>query len=280
MAPEARHEITNLVEAYDYNALSNIEGIEVHEIIDGAGDRFRGGEYVFGYVLQEPWASTKEGLPREFWRNAKGFLAEHDYFIVEGEPRAGDIVGYALDDLYSLCPTSAEVANDMMSRRSSPYFEHFGLLTDDGRVLSKFSTGPVLNHDLDKIPTHWGSSAYFFRKQPKNVYVRERDWDVWVEEVQYDPNRRVVTTGWRLGSEIRNLEENEVQLLDFLAVNQNRTIGWEEIRDAIGPGLSRATIAKRVNQLRRKVETPGNIATVRGEGYEVCGIIVKSISPK
>ena len=103
---EERDVITTLVEAYDYGTLPSVDGIEVHESIEGAGDKFRGGEYVFGYVMHEPWASTEEGLPKEFWRNPKRFLAQHDFFLVEGEPKEGDIVGYALDNLGVLYPTS------------------------------------------------------------------------------------------------------------------------------------------------------------------------------
>ena len=270
---EERDVITTLVEAYDYGTLPSVDGIEVHESIEGAGDKFRGGEYVFGYVMHEPWASTEEGLPKEFWRNPKRFLAQHDFFLVEGEPKEGDIVGYALDNLGVLYPTSTEVANMMAEKRSSPYFEHFGILTDDGRVVSKFTVGPVYKHDMDKIPVHWGSDVYFFRKRSKSEYVRERDWYFGLTEITYDPMNGTVT----VDGEVRKLKGNRDNLMDILSTNQNRPVPLNELAEQIGK--TEQAILQLVSRLRKEIAVDPkhttNIITIPGKGYLARGIIVE-----
>lgn len=164
---EARHKITALVEAYDYDSVAGVNGISVHERIEPVDkrDKYRAAEYLFGTVMGESWANIQQGgAPKEFWDDSKTFLEEHGYELVENDPREGDVVGYAVQHLGELYPTSQEVVNMVAERRRYPYFEHFGILSADGRVISKFSTGHVFIHDIGKIPNGWGSSVYYFRK--------------------------------------------------------------------------------------------------------------------
>ena len=172
---EARHRITTLVEAYDYDSVEEVSGISVHERVKPVDkkDMYRGAEYLFGTVLGESWADIQQGgAPSEFWDDSKTFLEKHGYELVKDAPREDDIVGYAVQHLGELYPTSQEVVNMVAERRRYPYFEHFGILTADRRVISKFSTGHVFIHDIDKIPNGAVKSILSMCKFGFNISIK------------------------------------------------------------------------------------------------------------
>lgn len=273
---EDRKNLTRLVDNYDYASISALRGFAVRDEAKEGGDKYRGGEYVFGTVMGEPWASTETGLPKEFWRDTTGFLAERGYFEISGKPKPGDIVGYALESLAPLYPTSAEVVWDMERIRSRPFYEHFGILAEDNRVVSKFTVGPVYSHEMDQVPTHWGETVYFLRKFSAGEYVPGRDWSWGLSEVEYNPEENSVV----VKGEKRKLEGVMVDLMKFVSVNQNRAITWEEIAEALKSGMPRSAVNRRINQLRNLIEAnpknPSNIRGIWGKGsYSVSGIILQ-----
>lgn len=161
---EIHMQAADFLESGQFDEVGRLPGIEVYEIgkPEWSRDRVRAAEYLFGLILKESWAEGR--IPQELWNDGQ-FLQKHGYVLVE-ERIIGDVVGYAVTDLAEKYPTSVEVYAGAVERRSPPYLEHFGILTGDGRVISKFGTGHVYIHDLDKVPYHFGSDIYFFRREP------------------------------------------------------------------------------------------------------------------
>src|SRR3989338_10633957 len=114
---DARKEITRLVNNCEYDAVQVMDCVVLLQQAETGKERYRAGEYVFGTVMHEPWASPEEGLSKEFWNDAKTYLETRGYELVD-QPQEGDVVGYAIEELPSLSRTSAEVAHMQMEARS------------------------------------------------------------------------------------------------------------------------------------------------------------------
>lgn len=165
---EVNVQVAELLIGDRFDELGTLPGITVFQIRDPHwSDRIRCAEYVFGLRFRELWALDE--VSQAFWDDGIRFLSEHGFALVE-EPVAGDIIAYAVVDLIESYITDPDTISAyhrarLESRhRRPPYFEHFGILTEEGRVISKFGPGHVYLHDMDKIPHHFGSETYFFRK--------------------------------------------------------------------------------------------------------------------
>jgi DNA-binding response OmpR family regulator len=86
-------------------------------------------------------------------------------------------------------------------------------------------------------------------------------------EITLTPSAREVRVG---GREIE-LTQREFDLLEYLLRNARRVVSREELLEAVwefaSPGETR-TVEVHVAQLRKKLEAPGVIRTVRGIGYK------------
>lgn len=102
--------------------------------------------WVFGVKLNEIWAQPGCNLPVLFWVNSPDFLKDYGYTAFL-KPQKGDAVGYFLNFLNSL-----------------PSSRHWGYYLGGDKVTSKFATGDVYRHDMQKIPNDWGNEVAFFRK--------------------------------------------------------------------------------------------------------------------
>jgi hypothetical protein len=134
--------------------LNNFEGVQFLTTPDfRGGDKFRCAEWLFGGILNEPWALEgfiSDAYP-EFWDENLPFLAKHGYRPVS-EPARGDIIAYG----------------DMLFGQTRHPIQHFGIYggVHDGRstVISKLCQGPVAQHPLDLIAAHWGDQYFYLRK--------------------------------------------------------------------------------------------------------------------
>ena len=134
-----------------------IPGIELIEPGDYATDYHnRCLQYAFGTCKGEPWAMPNEddSEHRDLWAHPLGFLQAKGYELVT-VPLAGDIVAYTQSDEDDL-------------REGYGSFDHFGILQDDGRVVSKFAQGPVVRHPIELVPTGFGDKVYYFRKSEQD----------------------------------------------------------------------------------------------------------------
>lgn len=136
---------------------SRIKGIEIAEIVENGNprrdSRYRSADYVFGYVLQEPWA--KSGLVVEgLWSNTAKFLEGRGYREVE-KPQERDVVAYFISDDYGVLFDGARLGQAIA--------RHFGVF-QKGRVTSKWSKGHVFRHPIKSVPTSYGNTVRFFRK--------------------------------------------------------------------------------------------------------------------
>lgn len=164
---EVNSQAAELLNADKFDEVGKLPGILTFEVKDpNWSDDICCAEYTFGLRLGEPWAQDK--MPQIFWDDGLEFLLRNGYVLVE-EPEIGDIVGYAVTSLIERYPNDDPIS--ALSRayheslhRNPPYLEHFGILTEGGKVISKFGTGHVYLHDVDKVPSHFGSEIYFFRK--------------------------------------------------------------------------------------------------------------------
>lgn len=165
-----RFQITRLINsALDnegYDAVGKLEGIEIVQRSDEFDPGIFCAEYVFWYVLREPWAKPFpigmdaflsdmmrhqhpgiEYIPDEFREDPLGFLIEHGYEITD-IPTDGNIVAYR-----------------KKLKESRYEYIHFGLWTD-GKVRSKFGDGHAYIHDLNKVPENYGDEVIFLKKVP------------------------------------------------------------------------------------------------------------------
>lgn len=126
-------------------------------------DRERCAEYIFGRLLNEPWATTESSVPDDFWLNTIKFLRKKGYKLVN-KAQEKDVVGYAFKDIYKTIPDEdVFLPQALHTKRVSPFFEHFGIVKN-GKVISKFAEGYVYEHDLDTIPDRFGELVFYFRK--------------------------------------------------------------------------------------------------------------------
>jgi len=135
------------------NSINELEGVEVLQSADHIGhNNARCAHYAFGEYFGEEWAMPDEELDISIWNNTTSFLREKGYEPV-AEPSEGDVVLYSFED---------PRANGL------EWVEHFAVLEEDGRAVSRFGQGPVVRHSLHAVPTMYGEKIYFFRKVRAN----------------------------------------------------------------------------------------------------------------
>lgn len=102
--------------------------------------------YLFSILLKEPWARhfDKGPIISHQFSSPQEFLSDNGYEIVNS-PQNNDIVGY-------------------ISQRGD--FHHWGLFRD-GKVISRFGSGPIRRHKIQG--TRYGNKAVFFRKQKREA---------------------------------------------------------------------------------------------------------------
>jgi acetolactate synthase regulatory subunit len=103
--------------------------------------------HAFDTMQQESWAKSKIEL-KKVWRNPNRLITEHGYQPVTDTPMAGDLA------MYGFSTDGAASVN------------HYGVLQEDGKIRSKFTTGPVVDHELHLIPYPFGDEVRFLRKSP------------------------------------------------------------------------------------------------------------------
>ena len=109
---------------------SKIEGMKIVENGNPRGDsRYRGADYVFGYIIQEPWAETGLGAMEELWSDTAKFLEGKGYREVK-KPQKGDVVAYFNSDYSAVLLDGAHLGQAIA--------KHFGVFQDK-RVISKWS---------------------------------------------------------------------------------------------------------------------------------------------
>lgn len=131
-----------LLDTGEFDEVGKLPGISIFQVKDpNWSDDIRCAEYLFGLILGETWAQTK--VPQIFWDHGMDFLTRQGFTPVK-EPAAGDVVAYAVSSLIERYPNLLDPF-DAMSRafhesehRNPPYLEHFGILTTEGRVISKY----------------------------------------------------------------------------------------------------------------------------------------------
>ena len=112
---------------------------------------FQCAQFAFGQLNNEPWAQIGRKLPDRLWTDGIQFLTEKGYQMV-GEPEPSDIVGYA------------ELQDD--TKDPIFLFRHFGKMTEDGMVVSKWNQGHIYRHAIEEIPLSMGNTVGFFRRYP------------------------------------------------------------------------------------------------------------------
>lgn len=164
---EVHSRLAELLIADRFDEIGTVPGIRIFKRRNPEwSNHFRCAEYVFGSRLGEPWALDE--VPKDFWDNGIEFLCRKGFNLVE-EPVAGDIIAYAVVDLIERYITDEAISAYHRARlesrhRTPPYFVHFGILTGEGRIISKFGPGHVYLHKVNSVPYHFGSEIYFFRK--------------------------------------------------------------------------------------------------------------------
>jgi hypothetical protein len=134
------------------NSVAEVAGIEMVREGDYERDydNNRCGHFAFGEQKGEQWAAPGVELPHEIWLETIPFLRERGYQIVD-KPTAGDIAAYT------------HAPPDFIKEDRGKFY-HFGVVEPDGRILSKFTQGPVVKHPVDTVPVSYGRAVYFMRK--------------------------------------------------------------------------------------------------------------------
>jgi hypothetical protein len=135
-----------------WSTVGALHGITIVEPFADPSDRYTCYWYVF---KDEDWYQALESTKRS--REIEGllltagisFLTGHGYVRLS-EPEDHAVVAYQS----SAYPASVR---------------HYGRLLADGRVRSKFGTGYVFEHALDRVPNCYGDRAVFFQKRENNV---------------------------------------------------------------------------------------------------------------
>jgi hypothetical protein len=134
-------------------SMAEVDGIELIEPGDyGQHARYRCVQYAFGVCKGEPWAIPYEDdwVHSDLWHHPLAFLAKNGYLPVD-TPQPDDVAAYT-------CSSQEELQEGWGS------FEHFGIVQEDGLIVSKIAQGPVVRHRLELVPTSFGNTVYFFRK--------------------------------------------------------------------------------------------------------------------
>jgi len=123
---------------------SDIEGISVIEERDRKKDiNYRCAEFVFRNCLNLPWRSVRRNS--SFWRDALKALEKKGFYSPK-TPKKGDVAVYG------------------HLKQGGYYAIHFGHY-DGKRVRSKFGTSHVFEHEVNAIPTKYGTNVFFIRKR-------------------------------------------------------------------------------------------------------------------
>jgi hypothetical protein len=132
-----------------YDKVGNLPGITIEEKRDYQSDHpnYRCAQYVFGTVKQEPWCNmTKNDFGLDFWDNMVSYLRPKGYDVVN-QAQDGDIIAYRYKKTTATDPTVL----------------HLGIY-DKGKVISKFNSGHIFRHDVDRVPNAFGEEIVVFRK--------------------------------------------------------------------------------------------------------------------
>mgnify|MGYP001604471914 CR=1 FL=1 len=133
--------------------VTRVRGMEIVEKRDPRTDSDRCADYVFGRIMQEPWAQINLQFIEELWSDTIRFLEGKGYYEVE-MPKKGVMVAYFNTD-YSAVLEGARLGQAIA--------KHFGVFQNN-RVISKWSRGHVYRHPIESVPTLYGDEARFFRK--------------------------------------------------------------------------------------------------------------------
>ena len=127
-----------------WDGLANV-GLVIVERRDPLLDNGAGytcAEYVFSTLLGEEWVGRR--APAALFSDTHSFLERRGY--VEITPTfEGEVVIYGVD---------------IKGRFQA---QHFGMATE-GKVVSKFEAGHVVLHDLEAVPSSYGDTVRFYRK--------------------------------------------------------------------------------------------------------------------
>ncbi|MDB5175253.1 MAG: hypothetical protein JWM81_111 [Candidatus Saccharibacteria bacterium] len=134
------------------NSVSQIPEIELLVPSDyGVGYHNRCAHFAFGKLLGEDWAVPHTELPAELWSDPVEFLKQKGFVqVIDSAP--GDLVAYAR-------------IRDRAPDDEALRFEHFAVLETGNKAISKLGQGPVVRHPVELVPTSYGNTAFFFRKQ-------------------------------------------------------------------------------------------------------------------
>lgn len=100
----------------------------------------------FEYAFGDKW---KEKGARIFFDESGEFKTPEGYFEIE-EPTLQDIVLY--------------LKKKFIGEECYLLPEHAGIYTANGRIRSKWGTGPVFSHDIACTPSSYGDEVRFYRK--------------------------------------------------------------------------------------------------------------------
>ncbi len=135
-------------EAIMYLALEAVPGVTLIEKRNSKEDSFyRCAEYVFGTIMEEWWCDGKN-QPEGLWDASLEFLASMGYKRVE-HPQDLDVIAYI----------------------DGQNVTHYGVM-NNGKVMSKFGPGPILEHEIGAVPSTWGDEAVFLRKMRRDNLIR------------------------------------------------------------------------------------------------------------
>jgi hypothetical protein len=136
------------------NSVGSLDGIDVIEPGYFEHDEYyRCAHYAFGKVHGAKWAMPPAPLNvnEQLRYRPIPFLRQRGYDLTP-EPKPGDIVAYG------------NLSLEDMERREEG-FEHYGVLQPDGKIVSKFSIGPIVKHTIDLVPESYGNRVNFLRKR-------------------------------------------------------------------------------------------------------------------